>query len=107
MSVATGSFTDPVVVYVQLLGEGTVVYRPAPAEPLGAHVVRLLTPEGYDPEDEEWEFKPGTTVRVVGRLLSEGEVLAAVSEVEEAEAEATEDDLHAALNAKERDDPEE
>jgi len=71
------------IVYVQLLGEGTVVYRPAPAEPLGARVVRLLIPEGYDPDDENWEFKPGTTVRVEPRSLSEGEVLAAVSRVED------------------------
>jgi hypothetical protein len=83
MSAATGSSTDPMVVYVQLLGEGTVVYRPAPAESLGANLVRLLMPEGYDPDDEDWEFKPGTTVRVEPRSLSEGEVLAAVSRVEE------------------------
>jgi hypothetical protein len=40
-------------------------------------------PEGYDPDDEDWEFKPGSTVRVEPRSLSEGEVLAAVSQVEE------------------------
>ena len=83
MSAATGSSTDSMVVYVQLLGEGTVVYRPASAEPLGANVVRLLKPESYDPEDEDWEFKPGTTVRVEPRSLSEGDVLAAVSRVED------------------------
>ena len=79
MSAATGSSTDPMVVYVQLLGEGTVVHRPVPAEPSGASAVRLLVPEGYDPEDEDWEFRPGTTVRVELRSLREGEVLVAVA----------------------------
>jgi len=82
MSAATGSSTDPMVVYVQLLGEGTVVYRPVPAEPVGTNLMRLLVPEGYDAEDEDWEFKPGTTVRVEPRSLGEGEVLVAVSQPE-------------------------
>jgi hypothetical protein len=82
MSAAMGSSTSQMVVYVQLLGEGTVVYRPAPAERLGINVVRLLMPEGYDANDEDWEFKPGTIVRVETRSLTEGEVLTAVSLVE-------------------------
>jgi hypothetical protein len=83
MSAAMGSSTEPTVVYVQLLGEGTVVFRPVPAEPSGENVVRLLVPDDYDPEDEDWEFKPGATVRVEPRSLSEGEVLVAVSRVDD------------------------
>lgn len=79
MSEEMDSNTDPMVVYVRLLGEGTVVYRPAPAEAIGGSVVRILAPESYDPGDEEWEFKPGTTVRVELRSLSSGKVLVAVA----------------------------
>lgn len=44
--------------------------------------MRLRAPEGYDPEDEEWEFKPGSTVRVELRSGREGNVLLALSRVE-------------------------
>jgi hypothetical protein len=83
MSEAMGSSAEPTVVYVRLLGEGTLVFRPAPAEPAGKNVVRLLMPAGYDPEDEEWEFKPGATVRVELRALSEGDFLVAVCQVDD------------------------
>lgn len=66
------------VVYVQLLDEGTVVYRPAPAEFLEWNLVKLSIHEAYDPEDEEWEFKPGILVRVESKALQEGTVLVAV-----------------------------
>lgn len=79
MSAATDSTTDPMLVYVRLLGEGTSVYRPAHAETRAQGVVRLLCPEDYDPDGEDWEFKPGATVRVELRSLSDGEVLVAVA----------------------------
>ncbi len=52
------------VVYVRLLGEGTIVYRPVPASSAGQDVARLIAPDGYDPDDEDWEFKPGMLVRL-------------------------------------------
>jgi len=58
------SRTEPSRVYVRLLGEGTVVFRPASAEFLEPDKARLMTPSGYDPADEDWEFKPGSIVRV-------------------------------------------
>lgn len=79
MSAATASDTDAVMVYVRLLGEGTVVYRPAPGTPEGPQLVRLLMPDDYDADDEDWEFKPGTLVRVERRRLSEGDVAVAVA----------------------------
>ena len=81
MLAAMVSITKPITVYVQLLGEGTVVFRPAPAESVDVDVVRLLMPDDYDPEDEDWEFKPGATVRVEARSLSHGQRLVAVSRV--------------------------
>ena len=81
MSVAVDTSTDMTRVYVRLLGEGTEVHRPVPATPVGAGTVLLLEPEGYDPEDEEWEFTPGTVVRVERRALEGVDALVAVSAV--------------------------
>ncbi len=55
--------TDMQQIYVRLLDEGTEVFRPAEAEPLPDGCFKLLPTEGYDPEDEKWEFPPGSIVR--------------------------------------------
>ena len=67
------------VVFVRLLGEGTVVFRPTTAEFLTDTTARLLPVAGIAPGDEQWEFEPGSLVRVEKRLLGEQEVLLAVS----------------------------
>jgi hypothetical protein len=79
MSVAMGSSTEPSRVYVRLIGEGTLVFRPSPAEFLESSKVRLVAPPDYDPEDENWEFKPGSVVRVELRLLEGAEEYIAVA----------------------------
>ncbi len=79
MSAATGTNTDIARAYVRLLGEGTVVYRAAPATPVGVDTVLLVAPEGYDDEDEEWEFPPGSVVRVERRILEGVSVFVAVA----------------------------
>jgi hypothetical protein len=63
------------VVHVALLGEGTAVWRPVAAEPVGPGLFRLLGPV---PASEVWEFPPGEVVRCEGRALSGGVVLVAV-----------------------------
>ena len=63
-----------VLVYMRLLNEGTEVYRPVHAQRLEGERVQILAPEEYDPDDEEWEFKPGTVVRIDQREL-EGELV--------------------------------
>jgi predicted nuclease of predicted toxin-antitoxin system len=70
------------VVYVRLLGEGTLVYRPTSANPVGPDRVRLSKTEGYDSAHEDWEFKPGTVVRVERRLLQGIEVDVAIAAIE-------------------------
>ncbi len=52
-----------VEIYVNLLNEGTPCSRPTQALTLGNGLFELLPAEGYDPENEEWEFRPGTIVR--------------------------------------------
>jgi len=64
-----------VKIYVRLLNEGTEVSRPTQALDLGDGLFEILPTEGYDPEDETWEFPPGSVVRaeliedVAGRYL--------------------------------------
>jgi hypothetical protein len=43
--------------------------------------VLLLAPQDYDAEDEEWEFAPGTVVRVERRTLEGVDAFVAVSAV--------------------------
>jgi hypothetical protein len=61
-----------VTVYVKLLDEATDVWRPVPAEALGQRRYRLLPTDKYDPEDETWEFLPGTDAVCEPRQLSDG-----------------------------------
>jgi len=82
MSEATHSSTNLTCVYVRLLGEGTVVFRPATAIPTGPDIVRLLVPDNYDPDDEDWEFKPGSLVRVERQTLDGSEAYVAVASAE-------------------------
>jgi hypothetical protein len=65
-------------VYVKLLDEGTDVWRPVPAEDLGQRQYRMLPTDNYDPDDEAWEFLPGTVTICEPRQLSDGVYLVAV-----------------------------
>lgn len=49
-------------VYVRLLDEGTEVFRPTEATALPQGGYRLLPTRSYDPQDEKWEFPPGSIV---------------------------------------------
>jgi hypothetical protein len=60
------------IVYVRLLEEGTEVYRPVSAERLSSKIFVLSSQKA--PEDEVWEYAPGTKVRVATRILSQGPV---------------------------------
>jgi hypothetical protein len=53
----------PIKIYVRLLDEGTEVARPTDALPLGDGLFRVLPTPDYDPQDETWEFPPGSLVR--------------------------------------------
>ena len=70
------------IIYLQLLGEGTTVYRPVPASKLSEGLYKISENEIFDPDDEEWEFLPGTVVKVEQRILEGETVLVAVKEQE-------------------------
>lgn len=52
-----------VTVFVELLEEGTPTIRGTRAIDMGDSTYKLLPTENYDPEDEIWEFLPGSIVR--------------------------------------------
>jgi len=65
-------------IYIQLLDEGTKVYRPVPAIKIENNIYKLQGFDIYDPEDEIWEFSPGTYVKVEKQYLDGEDVLIAV-----------------------------
>lgn len=67
-------------IYIQLLNEGTKVYRPVNSEQIGENVFIVGGFDLYDPEDELWEFSPGTVVLVSEKNLEGDFVLVAIKE---------------------------
>jgi hypothetical protein len=65
-------------IYIRLLDEGTEVFRPTSAEPLGQGVFKVLPTSNYNPQDEKWEFPPGSLVECEKRKLEGDEALVAV-----------------------------
>ncbi len=68
-----------VTIYVRLLDEGTECARPTEGEKIADGIFHLIPTAGYDPEDEHWEFPPGTLVRAEKRESAEGAYLLAVA----------------------------
>ncbi|HPO40351.1 MAG TPA: hypothetical protein PL067_06480 [Bacteroidales bacterium] len=67
-------------VYVQLLNEGTKVYRPVPAVEINDGIYEIKGFEIYNPDDENWEFPPGSQVLVKEQNLDGEIVLVAIKE---------------------------
>lgn len=70
--------TKTETVFVALLDEDVSVWRPAPAIHLEDDRYILLRPDDYDPQDEHWEYPPGTVVECELRRDEEGDRLSAV-----------------------------
>ena len=64
--------SEEFIVYVQLLGEGTISYRPVPAIKDQDGVCVLGGIEVFDENVETWEFKPGARMLYELRELHEG-----------------------------------
>jgi hypothetical protein len=77
MSAEMASSTNVRTVYIPLLSEGTLVVRPTQAIGLGGNVYQVLPTSDYDPNDEEWEFPPGTSVECELETWSGQDVLVA------------------------------
>ena len=55
-------------IYLQLLNEGTLVYRSVMAEEIGDQLFQIKS-NNSDQEDEEWQFKTGDVVKCELRSL--------------------------------------
>jgi hypothetical protein len=51
-------------VYVELLDEGSVAWRPTQAQEIGDGIYKLIPTSNYNPDDEYWAFLPGDSVRL-------------------------------------------
>jgi hypothetical protein len=71
------------IIYVELLDEGTPTARPAYGLRIGANTFVVLLADDYDPEDEHWEYPPGSIV-VCNTVVAPGgkEMLLARSRVD-------------------------
>jgi hypothetical protein len=74
--------TNEVLVYVPLLNEGVVVWRPTTGFLVEPNVVRINATSDYDPNSEEWEFIPGSTVRCAKVVRDGREIMVARQRVE-------------------------
>ncbi len=70
----------PEIIYIKMLNEGTMVYRPVPAYNIEDRIYKVLGFDIYDPEDEVWEFPPGTLVLVEEQKDDGDTVLVAIKE---------------------------
>lgn len=71
------------LVYVELLDEGSPTIRGTQAIEMGNNLFQLLPTPDYNPEDEVWEFLPGSVVRCEERENFGERLLIAVEEVKE------------------------
>ncbi len=59
-------------IYISLLNEGTSVWRPVQVIELEYNLFQI--PENTEvPEDEEWEFNPGTKVKCKEHTFTDGQ----------------------------------
>jgi len=72
------SDSNRVKLFIYLLEEGTDVWRPTQAVAIGDGLFKILPTPEYEPEDEVWEFPPGSIVRCETRQNDSGEYIVAV-----------------------------
>ncbi len=69
------------IIYITLLNEGTSVVRPTLGNRIKDNIFEVLPTENYDPNDEEWEFPPGSLVKCEEEEVASGKrLLIAVEE---------------------------
>ncbi len=77
MSAELASSTSALMIYLPLLNEGTPVIRPTEAIKLAESVYQILPTRDHDPDDEEWEFPPGSIVECVLETRNGQEIVVA------------------------------
>lgn len=77
MSAANASNTNTKTIYIPLLDEGTTVSRPTEGVLLRDNLYRVLATPNYNPDDENWQFKPGSIVHCVEEVRDNKKILIA------------------------------
>ena len=67
-------------VYIQVLGKGKTVYRAVPAVEISEDTYKVKGKRIFNSEGEEWEFTPGTIVRVEHKEIAGEKVLVAIGQ---------------------------
>ena len=68
-------------IFVKLLNEGTDVWRPVEAVRIDEDVYQINRSNPYDPQDETWEFMPGTMVKCEMKNLGQGQQMVAIESI--------------------------
>ena len=68
-------------IWIPLRNEGTIAAKMTKGVSLPGDEYIVIMPDEYDPQDEEWEFLPGTIVKCRKEIWSEGEILVAYEQV--------------------------
>jgi len=61
-------------IFVKLLGQETKAWRPTLAEDVGEGLFKILPTPDYNPENENWEFPPGSTVKIEEQDIPGGNI---------------------------------
>ncbi len=77
MSAEMVSSTNILTIYIPLLNEGTTVVRPSQGVKLGENTYKVLPTQSYDPNDEAWQFPPGSIVACASETRNRQEILVA------------------------------
>jgi len=67
------------IIYIELLNEGTNVWRPMEAQKIKENVYEIRFTPSHDPEDEELKYKVGEVVICERKKLSGEFVLVAIN----------------------------
>ena len=65
------------IIYIPLLDEGTPTLRRTFGEFVADGIYKVLSDADYDPEDENWEFPPGSVVKCRKGEWKDAEILIA------------------------------
>ncbi|CAN0440292.1 unnamed protein product [Phaeothamnion confervicola] len=68
-------------IYIMLLGDEEGTLRPTQAITLSNGLYKILPTSNYDPEDEIWEFLPGSIVKCEKRTYRGNDYLLAVEKI--------------------------
>ncbi len=70
------------IIYIEVLEEGTKVFRPVPASKIKDNIYKVEGNDIYETHNETWAFIPGTSVVVEEQTLNGERVLMAIKQQE-------------------------